>query len=224
MAQMDLAMRMKQAIVSGSSSPFILVIPEVTPYQDHSSEWDNEECTDISSTDKIETWLTQDVRQMVLDNFRAVDSAVGWGLMGYSTGGFCAAKLVLKHPDLYRAAVSISGYYEPESPLLTQNTRLDQENSPQWLIAHTRTPAVSLLMTASQEDRIDPPSEPQQMIESAKAGSQSKATEVQQFIAPHGGGHNQMAWSKMLPMAFSWISQRLSGPVAWQGNQSVSGS
>ena len=39
---------------------------------------------------------------MVIDDFRAEPAAAGWGLMGYSTGGFCAAKLVLQHPDRYR--------------------------------------------------------------------------------------------------------------------------
>jgi enterochelin esterase-like enzyme len=213
MGPMHLAAHMEAAISSGKSHPYILVVPEVTPITDHSAPEDNEECSDISATDKLDTWLTGDVRTMVLDNFRAIDSASGWGLMGYSTGGFCAAKLVLQHPDLYRAAVSLSGYYLPESSLLTQNTRLDEQNSPQWLIAHTRTPAVSLLMTASKQDPIDPPSEAAQMLAAAKASSLSKATEVQQFIAPLGGGHNQSAWEKMLPTAFTWLSARLSAPV-----------
>lgn len=213
MEPMHLAAHMGAAITSGKSHPYILVVPEVTPIADHSAPEDNEECSNVSATDKLDSWLTGDVRTMVLDNFRAIDSATGWGLMGYSTGGFCAAKLVLKHPDLYRAAVSLSGYYIPESSLLTQNTRLDEENSPQWLIGHTRTPAVSLLMTASKQDPIDPPLEPAQMLATARSNPLSKATEVQQFIAPLGGGHNQTAWEKMLPTAFIWLSARLSGPV-----------
>jgi S-formylglutathione hydrolase FrmB len=213
MAQMHAAKRLMTAVSTGTVHPFILVIPEVTPNSNHSSMDDNEECTDVSSTDKIETWLTQDVRNMVLDNFRAIGSASGWGLMGYSTGGYCAANLVLKHPDLYKAAVSISGYYSPESSLVTSNSTLAQENNPIWRIQNTRTPAVSLLMTASKQDPIDPPSEAQDMINAAKAGKQSKSTEVEQYIAPLGGGHNQSAWEKMLPTAFRWLSERLSGPV-----------
>ena len=63
----------------------------------------------------IATWITHDVRGMVLKYFRAISTADGWGLMGYSSGGFCAAKLVLQYPGLYHAAVSLSGYYTPES-------------------------------------------------------------------------------------------------------------
>lgn len=213
MTQMHVAQRMRTAISTGTVHPFIMVIPVVTPYADHSSMRDNEECTDLSSTDKIETWLTQDVRTMVLNNFRAIDAASGWGLMGYSTGGFCSANLVLKHPDSYKAAVSISGYYSPESPLVMDNSMLAQQNDPIWRVRNTRTPAVSLLMTASSQDPVDPPSEPQALIDAARAGAGSKSTEIQQYIAPLGGGHNQSAWEKMLPTAFRWLSQRLSGPV-----------
>ncbi|MCW2948391.1 MAG: hypothetical protein JWR24_5108 [Actinoallomurus sp.] len=219
MGPMNLAAHMKAAISSGTTNPAILVVPEVTPIANHTAPDDNEECSDIPGDAKLDTWLTQDVRQMVLDNFRAIDSAAGWGLMGYSTGGFCAAKLVLQHPDRYRAAVSISGYYTPESPSLTQDTALADENSPQWLITHRRTPAVSLLMTASAQDPIDPPSECQQMINAAKSAPLSRATEVQQFIAPYGGGHNQTAWEKMLPTTFAWLSDRLSAPVSQQSAQ-----
>lgn len=215
MAKMHVAERMRAAISTGTVHPFILAIPVITPYSNHSSPRTNEECADISETDKIATWLTKDVRQLVLDNFRAIDAASGWGLMGYSTGGFCAAHLLLNHPALYRAAVSISGYYVPESPLLTHDPQLARQYDPVWLIRNTRTPAVSLLMAASAQDRIDPPSEAQEMVAAAKAGPQSSSTEVQEYVAPLGGGHNQSAWEKMLPNAFQWLSQRLSAPVSW---------
>jgi S-formylglutathione hydrolase FrmB len=214
MTKLHVAQRMRTAVSTGTVHPFILVVPVVTPYADHSSMRDNEECTDASGTDRIETWLTQDVRTMVLTNFRAIDAASGWGLMGYSTGGFCSANLVLKHPDLYKAAVSVSGYYSPESPLVTSNGTLAQQNNPLWLVRNTRTPAVSLLMTASRQDQVDPPSEPQAMIDAARAGPGSRSTEIQQYVAPLGGGHNQSAWEKMLPTAFRWLSPRLSGPVS----------
>ena len=53
------------------------------------------------------------------------------------------------------------------------------------------------------------------MVAAAKAAPQSSSTEVQEYVAPLGGGHNQSAWEKMLPNAFQWLSQRLSAPVSW---------
>jgi enterochelin esterase-like enzyme len=199
---------------SGKVFPYILVVPEVTPVAGHTWPWNNEECSNVPGDANVDAWLTQDVRTMVIDDFRAEPAADGWGLMGYSTGGFCAAKLVLQHPDRYRAAVSLSGYYTPDSLELSEDPVLDHANSPLWLISHTRTPAVSLLMTASAQDHVDPAFEAAQMITAAQRNPLAKATDVQSFVAPLGGGHNQSAWEKMLPTAFTWLSQRLAGPTS----------
>jgi len=212
MGPMQVAAHLEDAMATGTVHPYILVVPSVTPSSGQAAPWNNPECSDIPGYASSATWLTQDVRDMVLSNFRALDSAVGWGVMGYSTGGFCAAKLVLQYPDLYHAAVSLSGYYIPESLALTTDTWLDQANSPQWILGHERTPAVSLLLTGSGQDREDPVSEITQLLAAARANPLSRATEVQSFVAPVGGGHNQSAWEKMLPAAFTWLSQRLSAP------------
>jgi enterochelin esterase-like enzyme len=214
MGPMNVVAHLEAAEASGAVHPYILVVPEITPVAGHTTPQDNEECSDIPDDAKVGSWLTQDVRGMVLADFRAEPAAAGWGLMGYSTGGFCAAKLVLQHPDLYHAAVSLSGYYIPDSVELSDDPQLDDANSPLWLISHTRTPAVSLLMTASAQDRVDPASECTQMIAATKANPLARATEVQSFVAPLGGGHNQSAWEKMLPTAFTWLSQRLTGPTS----------
>jgi enterochelin esterase-like enzyme len=210
---MNVVAHLEAAERSGKVFPYILVVPEVTPIPGHTWPFNNEECSNVPGDANVDAWLTRDVRTMVIDDFRAEPAANAWGLMGYSTGGFCAAKLVLQHPNRYRAAVSLSGYYVPDSEELSANQELDHANSPLWLIEHTRTPAVSLLMTASAQDNVDPASEAAQMITAAKQNPQAKATDVQSFVAPLGGGHNQSAWEKMLPTAFTWLSQRLTGPT-----------
>jgi S-formylglutathione hydrolase FrmB len=209
---MNVVEHLEAAEQSAQVYPFILVVPEVTPVPGRTSPWDNEECSDVPGGAEVDSWLTRDVRGLVDADFRAEPAADGWGLMGYSTGGFCAAKLVLQHPDRYQAAVSLAGYYEPDSDLLTAHAALERANSPLWLLGHTRTPAVSLLMTASEQDKVDPAAETAQVLAAAKANRLSRATEVQSFVAPLGGGHNQSAWEKMLPTAFTWLSQRLTGP------------
>ena len=214
MGPMNVVAHLEAAEGSAKVFPYILVVPEVTPVRGHTSPSNNEECSDVPGDADVDAWLTQDVRSMVVDDFRAESAADGWGLMGYSTGGFCAAKLVLQHPDRYQAAVSLSGYYEPDSLELSSDEALDHANSPLWLLSHTHTPPVSLLMTASGQDHVDPAAETAQVIAAAKANPQAAATEVQSFVAPLGGGHNQSAWEKMLPTAFTWLSQRLTGPTS----------
>ena len=209
---MHVVAHLEAAMATGTVHPYILVVPSITPSTSQSAPWSNPECSDIPGYADAATWLATDVRNMVLSNFRALDSAVGWGVMGYSTGGFCAAKLVLQYPRDFQAAVSLAGYYSPESLALTSDPELSQANSPLWLLGHDRTPAVSLLLTGSDQDKMDPVSEITQLLTVARANPEAKATEVRSFIAPLGGGHNQSAWEKMLPTAFTWLSQRLSAP------------
>jgi enterochelin esterase-like enzyme len=212
MGPMHVVAHLEAAMATGTVHPYILVVPSITPSAGLSAPWNTPECSNVPGYAKVATFLTGDVRALVLDHFRALSSGLGWGVMGYSTGGFCAAKLVLQYPHLFQAAVSLSGYYAPESLLLTRNPQLDRLNSPLWLLGHTRTPAVSLLMTGSDQDMADPVSEITQLLAAARANPLSRATEVRSFIAPIGGGHNQSSWEKMLPTAFTWLSQRLSGP------------
>ncbi|HEY1623760.1 MAG TPA: alpha/beta hydrolase-fold protein, partial [Streptosporangiaceae bacterium] len=209
---MNVVAHLEAAMATGTVHPYILVIPSITPSTELSAPWNTPECSNVPGYAKVATWLTDDVRDLVLAHYRALSSGLGWGVMGYSTGGFCAAKLVLQYPHLFQAAVSLSGYYAPESLLLTRNPELDRANSPLWLLGHARTPPVSLLMTGSDQDMADPVSEITQLLAAAKANRLSRATEVRSFIAPIGGGHNQSSWEKMLPTAFTWLSQRLSGP------------
>jgi S-formylglutathione hydrolase FrmB len=209
---MHVVAHLEAAMATGTVHPYILVVPSITPSAALSAPWNTPECSNVPGYANVATWLTRDVRGMVLGHFRALSSGLGWGVVGYSTGGFCAAKLALQYPELFQAAVSLSGYYSPESLLLTRNPALDHANSPLWLLGHTRTPPVSLLMTGSDQDRADPVSEITQLLAAAKANPLSRATEVRSFIAPIGGGHNQSAWEKMLPTAFTWLSERLSGP------------
>ncbi|MER6318039.1 hypothetical protein ABT237_30385 [Streptomyces sp. NPDC001581] len=56
--------------------------------------------TDCSNTPqrRIADWLALDVRDLVARNFRTLPAPGSWGLMGVSTGGFCAAKLPLQYP------------------------------------------------------------------------------------------------------------------------------
>src|SRR5690349_11026312 len=95
------------------------------------------ECTDVPGGPRAETWLTTD--------------ATGWSVMGWSTGGFCAAKLLLRHPTLFHAAVGIGGYYDAETDKSTGNLfgndpRLRRLNSPLWLVGRRLRRTTDLLI------------------------------------------------------------------------------
>jgi enterochelin esterase-like enzyme len=121
--------------------------------------------------------------------------------MGYSTGGFCAAKLTLQFPHLFHAGVSMSGYFEPTSHDLTHDQPLMHANSPYELVK--ASPSVSLLLSGTQQDPGTAPS-----AEQLKRDSKG-ATKISLYILPRGG-HNTGVWRSMLPKTLQWLSQELS--------------
>jgi enterochelin esterase-like enzyme len=122
--------------------------------------------------------------------------------MGYSTGGFCAAKLTLQFPHLFHAGVSMSGYFEPVSHEVTRNGDVVRANSPYELVKSS--PPVSLLLAGTQQDPGTAPS-----AEQLKRDSKG-ATKISLYILPRGG-HNTGVWRAMLPKTLQWLSQELSG-------------
>jgi enterochelin esterase-like enzyme len=49
-------------------------------------------------------------------HYRTIQTPQARGIMGMSQGGFCAANLMLRHPNLFSAAISFSGYFHAGAP------------------------------------------------------------------------------------------------------------
>ena len=69
------------------------------------------ECTNVPEGPQSETFLAQDVPLAVERTFRVQAGRSGWAVLGYSTGGYCAAKLAMMDPYQFSSAVSMAGYY-----------------------------------------------------------------------------------------------------------------
>ncbi|MGA3056459.1 MAG: alpha/beta hydrolase-fold protein [Candidatus Limnocylindrales bacterium] len=70
------------------------------------------QCAD--STDKrmwLETFISVDVVQYVDFAFHTIRDPIARGIMGQSAGGFCAAMLLSRHPDVFSTSISFSGYF-----------------------------------------------------------------------------------------------------------------
>jgi len=199
---MHVADHLRPAIASGKLPPFIVVVPTIWP-QGHDTE-----CSDTPGA-KVATWLTQDVRSMVLNNFQATEAPTGWALLGYSTGGFCAAKLPIQHPELFAAGVSLAGDDFAGDPTVLPSPALREHNSPLWLLRHGQTPRIHLLLMGSRQDMADPVA----YSEALRAAAHNTTTVVDAYYF-HEGGHNQATWERMLPCIFRWLGRHVSPPGA----------
>jgi len=190
--------RLDQAITSGGT-PFVLVVPQISV-----PGAPDLECTDLPGQPQVSTFLTDEVRQVVTTHFRVRSDRAGWGLMGYSEGGYCAAQLLLRHPDLYAAGVSISGYDAPESSYFDAYPVQRAAGSLTHLLA--RRPGVALRASASLQD-------PQSSGSLAGLKRSVRPPTVLTAVQYAQGGHNTADWSNELPADFLWLSRRLA-PIA----------
>jgi len=156
------------------------------------------ECLDAPGHPPVETWITRDVPAFIESHFRVARPG-GWGVMGFSMGGFCAPYLALTHPEVYRAAVAINGYFVASSPQLPK-AFLDKHSV---LLAARSRPAVSILWTTTHHDPSSPMSWGYQLQQAV-----SPPTQVVVEIV-HGAGHATMQWSPSVSAHLQWLVARL---------------
>ncbi len=188
--------QLKPLMQSGQVAPFILVAPR-TLLMDNNTDTG---CADIPGRVNADTWLSRDVPQMVLDNFRADPSSDRWAVAGYSAGAHCADRLALEHPNRYRAGVSISGYNDPaqESASLTaKDPHLHEVSNPLYILTHAaQPPKVALFQSGDKGDGYQ---DGDALAKAAKA-----PTTVTVLETP--GPHDKRTWKPLVPDVFKWLT------------------
>lgn len=187
---MRLGRIMQDQITAGRAEPAILVLPTITP------DRVNTGCADVAGRSRVATWLADDVVATIAHNFRTLPAPRGWAVMGISTGGYCAARLVLDHPEAFATGAALA----PDDP--THGVRC-----PVWL-ERTGAPRVQLLVESSRQDPESPP-----RFADAIAAAARPPTRVSTLRLDRGG-HNWNTWGRMFPDAFTWVSARLEAPRA----------
>ncbi|MFD8949264.1 alpha/beta hydrolase [Streptomyces xanthophaeus] len=196
----DMPGELTRLVQRGGAHPFVVVIPEINPGGVN---------TDCSNTPqrKVADWLARDVPELVARNFRTLPSPAGWGLMGISTGGFCAAKLPLQYPKVFRAGAALDPDPLTGDPEVLADRTLRERNSPMWLVAHAQDADVGLFLATSAQDKDSPP---QQLTDFAAAAT-GTGVRVKTLVRP-AGGHNFQTWIGMYPDALGWLSAEIAPP------------
>lgn len=187
---------------AGQASPFILIMPVQNLNSNESKSLD---CSDIPGQPKMGTWMSQDVPDFVKANFRTLKSRDGWAMMGASTGAFCSAKLALQHPDQFKAAVPIDGYWDPDSPLWKGHEPERLANSPLVLVGQG-TADVQMLATAGGGNAYEV-----HLVTAWVARAKPPVT-VDYYEQPHGQ-HLTVDFKKMIPLCLQWLTKHLAAPT-----------
>lgn len=188
---------------AGRAQPMILVMlrPTLAPPRDT-------ECVDIKGGPQTETFFARDLPQAVSAGYRVGKRARNWGVIGNSTGGYCALKIGLHHPSRFTASAGLSAYYraaeDPTTGDLFHGDRRARERADLlWTLDHRPLPDSSFLVTTSRHGEANYTGT-RQFLAKVKSPAQASS------IVLGSGGHNFNTWRREIPAALEWMSSRLS--------------
>ncbi|HEY5821927.1 MAG TPA: alpha/beta hydrolase-fold protein [Propionibacteriaceae bacterium] len=198
----DFAAQAMRAIDDHRAKPFVAVFPPLMTNPPRDTE-----CTDVRGGPQAETWLTTDVRSAVLNQVRVSRAVAKWSVAGWSTGAFCAVKVMLRHPQLFTQAAGFGGYYEP----ITDNTTGNlfhgskiayDENSPLWLYGRTggmRAGHRMLLISGRQD--------PESWSQTQKMLAATRGDPNVSSLSFPTGGHNYRNYQNAVPEVLAWLGR-----------------
>ncbi len=194
-----------QLIAKHLIGPMVFVMPSI-----NGSGHQYQDCVNGPGTND-DTYLTKDVRTDMLAHYRVSRDAYEWGLAGYSSGGFCAADLALRHRTSFGAAAVINGYFRaadgPAGTALNHSQPLEAANSPLYLaerLTPDGSPLPAFWVAAGTNDKAD--YQPATVFTAAM----NRIEQVPFFKLNAGDTANE--WSAALPNALAWMWQQLAPP------------
>jgi poly(3-hydroxybutyrate) depolymerase len=184
--------------------PMVLVMPAI-----NGGGRDYQDCVNGPGVND-ETYVLKDVRADVLARYRVSSDPFEWGAGGYSSGGYCAANLALRHSGSFGAAAVIEGYYRasdgPAAAALGGRPALEAANSPLYAAERLTPgggPVPAFWVAAGTHDSDYKPA-------TVFTSAMDRIEEVP-FVRVNTGDRGG-AWQAVLPGALTWMWQQLAPP------------
>jgi len=195
-------------LADNAAQPAVLVMPDANGGQQISLQ-----CLNQAGGAQDLTYLAVDLPTQIAGSLRVLPPGPGWGLAGYSEGGFCTANMALRYPHRYGFAGVLSGYFTPDDNELASrlvnpfggNTRLREQNTPRDEIQKLPVSAVipRFWLGAGAADRQDVAGTEAFWQELRQRGDNAPLT-----LTP-GGRHTMTTWRAQLPPMLTWMTQGL---------------
>ena len=185
--------QIKEAQSQSTLGNFIAVLPEfnIIPRTDTG-------CMNIPGKAKVETWLSKDIYNYVINNLPAEIN--NWVITGYSTGGWCSTMLALRHPGIFQAAAPIAGYFRAEFPFKIEKQTREKLREKYDLIRLAKMNPVKILILSSKEDANS--------YESSNWFYNSiKNTNQVELKSVTNGGHNFSTWRPLAQEVLRWFAK-----------------
>jgi enterochelin esterase-like enzyme len=198
---------LRKLIAARKVGPMVLVMPDANGGLDRSTQ-----CLNMIGGEQDETYLAVDVPDDVTSRLRVFPPGPGWGIAGFSEGGYCAANLAIRHPERYGIAATLSGYFEPlrtnrmPGPVdpFARSRTLRAANSPLKVLTRPPRSRLPLFWVMAGNG-----------VQTDMVQAQAFVDLVEQyqrgvpFLVIKGGQHNYVAWREAFPRMFEWAWSRL---------------
>jgi len=163
-----------------------------------------EECTNKGTRGAQDsTYMGSDVPADIAAALRVYPPGPHWAVAGYSSGGYCAVDLTLKHPGTYGAVVDLDGYLNPTEDgglwhvIFNKNYAFMRtyDITAELALDHRQLPPFYLAAGTGNAEDVDD-------LITLKTLLKGRAA-VTTFI--DSGGHTFQVWRAELPAVFDWI-------------------
>jgi enterochelin esterase-like enzyme len=188
------------------ADPAVLVMPDANGGRGISLQ-----CLNQHKGPQDDTYLAKDLPNYIYHHLRVEPLGAGWGIAGYSEGGFCAANLGLQHGKTFNMAGVLSGYFRPDYNQLPR--RVSPFASKKQYRANTPLDLIKSLplgrtipqfwLGAGDGDAGD--------VHAAQSFSellQLRQPSVTLRLVPNGG-HTMLTWRLLAPPMLEWMTRGL---------------
>ncbi len=197
---LGLARLLDEGIASGSLPPVVAVLPDgngtITPAAQWANAW--------NGADRVEDSVLE-LTALVDHDYRTVDDRRHRIVAGLSEGGFGAANLAARHPDVFAISISLSGYFVAQGPVFGTNPAYRLANSPSELLrAPGPARGVQYLLAIGDQDVHY-----RKTTETFARELDRLGVRHQLFVLP--GGHDGGVWTAGLALCLQAVKVQLEG-------------
>jgi enterochelin esterase-like enzyme len=210
---------LRNLIGAGLAKPAVLVMPDASGGRGISLQ-----CLNQVRGPQDATYLARDLPGYISRTLRVAPPGGGWGIAGYSEGGFCAANLGLQYRHSFGFSGVLSGYFKPSPNQLGHgkvspfgaNLRLQLANTPDYevtsLAAGTVLPRFWLGVGTADRSGLQDTQIFYQLLRHLQPGAPLNLV---------SGAHTASTWRELLPPMLEWMTRGLASQSARISNPAV---
>ncbi|WP_022909876.1 alpha/beta hydrolase [Aestuariimicrobium kwangyangense] len=168
------------------------------------------ECVDVRGA-RQETFLSTELPAAIASQFRVTEDHHRWFMSGWSTGGFCTALMVAKHPDVYGGGAALAPYYHPlfDTPsLLADPVATREANDVTAMVRSKKVRQLPLLNVMSTADNQSwgPLKPTAETADGRNFHKVARTTPGVAFQLIKGGGHNFGTYLPLFVPSLTWLA------------------